>query len=78
MYPSMKPNMRLMCKFRDGDYIQIPYNVFDQRMERTRIFNIARANGVTVFAPALSCRVIFMEGDDIPAHLKERGYICMI
>ncbi len=53
------------------DYIQIPYNVFDQRMERTEFFNIARANGVTVFARSPFLQgLLFMEGDDIPAHLE--------
>ena len=53
------------------DYIQIPYNVFDQRMERTEFFDIARANGVTVFARSPFLQgLLFMEGDDIPAHLE--------
>ncbi|MBP8819776.1 MAG: aldo/keto reductase [Syntrophomonadaceae bacterium] len=53
------------------DYIQIPYNVFDQRMERSGFFDIARANGVTVFARSPFLQgLLFMEGDDIPAHLE--------
>lgn len=53
------------------DYIQIPYNIFDQRMERTEFFDIARANGVTVFARSPFLQgLLFMEGDDIPAHLE--------
>ncbi len=32
------------------DYIQIPYNIFDQRLNRTDFFKIARENNVKVFA----------------------------
>jgi aryl-alcohol dehydrogenase-like predicted oxidoreductase len=32
------------------DYIQIPYNVFDQRLDRNNFFQVAKENGKTVFA----------------------------
>lgn len=59
------------------DYIQIPYNIFDQRLEKTDFFSIARANGVTVFgrAPFLQ-GLLFMQADEIPDHLdRARNYI---
>lgn len=57
------------------DYIQIPYNVFDQRMERTDFFNITKGNGITVFARSPFLQgLLFMAGDDIPAHL-ERAWV---
>ena len=34
----------------DVDYIQIPYNVLDQRLDQTDFFELADKNGVTVFA----------------------------
>lgn len=53
------------------DYIQIPYNVFDQRMERTDFFSITKANGITVFARSPFLQgLLFMAGDDIPVHLE--------
>ncbi len=53
------------------DYIQIPYNVFDQRMEGTDFFSITKANGVTVFARSPFLQgLLFMADDDIPAYLE--------
>lgn len=51
------------------DYIQVPYNVFDQRLDRTDFFEIAQKNKVTVFA-----RAPFLQGLLLmsPANLPER------
>jgi aryl-alcohol dehydrogenase-like predicted oxidoreductase len=52
------------------DAIQVPCNVFDQRLDRVGFFPAARARGVTVFA-----RSPFLQGllclrpEDVPAHL---------
>ena len=32
------------------DYVQVPYNIFDQRLDRTVFFELAKKNKVTVFA----------------------------
>lgn len=53
------------------EYIQIPFNVFDQRLEKTDFFKIAKANGVTVFARSPFLQgLLFMAEDDIPVHLE--------
>jgi aryl-alcohol dehydrogenase-like predicted oxidoreductase len=42
---------------KEIDYIQVPYNVFDARLDRTGFFDMAKSNGKTVFA-----RSIFLQG----------------
>lgn len=56
------------------DYIQIPYNIFDQRMEKNDFFSIAQANGVMVFgrAPFLQ-GLLFMQPEKVPGHLARAG-----
>jgi aryl-alcohol dehydrogenase-like predicted oxidoreductase len=59
------------------DYIQVPYSVFDQRLDRTDFFKIARSNGVRVFARSAFLQgLIAMEAERIPEHLSiARGYL---
>ncbi|MBI1984717.1 MAG: aldo/keto reductase [Candidatus Wildermuthbacteria bacterium] len=53
------------------DYIQIPYNVFDQRLHGTDFFQIAKANNKKVFArTAFLQGLIFMDEAKIPGHLS--------
>jgi len=53
------------------DYIQVPYSVFDQRLDRTDFFKIAKRNGVRVFARSAFLQgLIVMEDDRIPDHLN--------
>jgi len=53
------------------DYIQIPYNIFDQRLDHTNFFSLAKKNNITVFA-----RSPFLQGllliplKKIPSHLN--------
>jgi len=59
------------------DYIQVPYNIFDQRLGKNDFFSIARANGVTVFgrAPFLQ-GLLFMQPQEVPEHLaRARNYL---
>ncbi len=52
------------------DYIQVPYNLFDQRLDKTHFFNIAKKNGVQVFARSPFLQgLLVMEPDRIPPHL---------
>lgn len=44
-------------KLEEIDYIQIPYNVFDQRLDNTDFFQLAKKNGKMVFA-----RSAFLQG----------------
>ncbi len=53
------------------DYVQVPYNVFDQRLDRTDFFALARKNSVTVFARSpLLQGLLLMEPERIPPHLS--------
>jgi len=57
------------------DYIQVPYNIFDQRLEKNDFFNLARANGVMVFgrAPFLQ-GLLFMQPSEVPEHLARASH----
>jgi aryl-alcohol dehydrogenase-like predicted oxidoreductase len=59
------------------DYIQIPYNVFDQRLNKTDFFEIARKNNVTVFSRSTFLQgLILMDFENIPEHLEiVKGYL---
>ena len=53
------------------DYIQVPYSIFDQRLDRTDFFTTARQNGVRVFARSAFLQgLIIMEDERIPDHLS--------
>lgn len=52
------------------DYIQIPYNAFDQRLDSTLFFDLAKENNVTVFARAPFLQgLLLMQPQHLPAHL---------
>ena len=53
------------------DFVQVPYNIFDQRLEKTDFYSLAQANGVKVFgrAPFLQ-GLLFMQPEEVPAHLE--------
>jgi len=59
------------------DYIQIPSNVLDQRMDKTDFWNIAKKNSVTVFARSPFLQgLLVMEPEMLPAHLAHtRPYV---
>jgi len=59
------------------DYIQIPYSIFDQRVDRTNFFEIAKQNSVTVYARSAFLQgLILMEESKIPSHLEmAKGYL---
>ncbi len=59
------------------DYIQVPYSVFDQRVDQTEFFQLAKQNNVTVFARSAFLQgLILMEFDKIPEKLaKVRKYL---
>lgn len=67
------------AKLNEVDYIQIPYSIFDQRLEKTDFFQLARKNNKTVFARSAFLQgLFFMPEEKIPdylnnakAHLKE-------
>ncbi len=54
------------------DYIQIPYSVFDQRLDHTDFFQMVKKNKIKVFARSCFLQgLILMEPNVIPRHLKE-------
>lgn len=53
------------------DYVQVPYNVFDQRLDATDFFDIAKKNKVTVFARSPFLQgLLLMRPDQLPEHLS--------
>ncbi len=52
------------------EYIEVPYNVFDQRLDATDFFNLAKKNNVTVFARSPFLQgLLLMKPDALPPHL---------
>ena len=57
---------------RDINFIQIPYNVFDRRLDETNFFELAEKNNVTVFARSSFLQgLLLMTRENIPPHLKD-------
>lgn len=53
------------------DYIQVPYNIFDQRVAKTDFFEIAHKNNVTVFARSPFLQgLILMNKNEVPSNLS--------
>ncbi len=53
------------------EYIQVPYNAFDQRLDRTDFFERAEEKGVTVFARSPFLQgLLLMDPDDVPPYLS--------
>jgi len=53
------------------NYIQIPYSVFDQRLDKTDFFTQARENNVKVFARSVFLQgLMLMKDQEIPVHLS--------
>lgn len=52
------------------DYIQVPYNAFDQRLDATNFFKLAKKNKVTVFARSPFLQgLLLMQPNELPKHL---------
>ena len=57
---------------KDIDFIQIPYNVLDQRLDETNFFEVAEKNNVTIFARSAFLQgLLLMTKENIPPNLKE-------
>lgn len=60
------------AKLKEVDYIQIPYSIFDQRLDKTNFFQLAKKNHKTVFARSAFLQGLFFVPDEkIPAHLAK-------
>jgi len=56
---------------KEVDYIQVPYSIFDQRLDKTSFFQLAKKNGKTVFARSAFLQgLFFMPEEKIPPHLQ--------
>ena len=56
----------------DIDYIQIPYNVLDQRLDQTDFFELAKKNKVTVFARSAFLQgLLLIEKNNLPPNLSD-------
>lgn len=59
------------AKLKEVDYIQVPYSIFDQRMERSGFFQIAKKNKKTVFARSAFLQgLFFLPENKIPSYLN--------
>ncbi len=53
------------------DYIQIPYSVFDQRADKSDLFQVANDNNVKIFARSVFVQgLLFLKEYQIPEHLS--------
>lgn len=53
------------------DYIQVPYNLFDQRLDHTDFFHLAKTNNIIVFARSPFLQgLLLMSPNEVPAHLS--------
>ncbi|MCC6290750.1 aldo/keto reductase [Candidatus Nomurabacteria bacterium] len=53
------------------NYVQVPYNVFDQRLHRTDFFDIAKNNKITIFARSPFLQgLLLMQPSELPGHLS--------
>jgi aryl-alcohol dehydrogenase-like predicted oxidoreductase len=56
------------------DYIQVPYNVLDRRLDKTDFFEVTRKKGITVFARSIFLQgLLLMDAADIPEQLSQAG-----
>ncbi len=57
---------------KEVDYIQIPYNILDQRLSKTSFFDIAKKNSKTIFARSTFLQgLLLMPEHTIPSHLND-------
>lgn len=59
------------ARLAEVDYIQIPYSIFDQRLDKTDFFKLAKKNNITVFARSAFLQgLFFLSEEKIPSHLE--------
>jgi len=61
-----------VVKSKVVDYIQVPYSIFDQRLDQTEFFTLARENNVVVFGRSAFLQgLILMKEDKVPGQLSK-------
>jgi aryl-alcohol dehydrogenase-like predicted oxidoreductase len=59
------------ANLKEVDYIQIPYSIFDQRLDKTDFFKLAKKNDKKIFSRSAFLQgLFFMPEDKIPQHLE--------
>lgn len=59
------------ANLKEVDYIQIPYNIFDQRLDKMNFFELAKKNGKKIFARSAFLQgLFFMAEEKIPPYLE--------
>jgi len=54
------------------DFIQVPYNVFDQRLDEEEFFSLAHKNKIKIFTRSIFLQgLLLIETLDLPKHLQE-------
>lgn len=70
VYTSEEADLALLTE--NISAIQIPFNVFDQRLRRSGFLDRASSKGVVVFARSVFLQgLILMDNADVPEHLQE-------
>lgn len=56
------------------DYIEVPYSILDQRIDKSNFFGLAKDKKITIFARSPFVQgLILMNPEEIPLHLKSAG-----
>ena len=67
-----EPQQALDAAQADIDFIQVPYNLFDTRLDQTDFFRLAAANGVTVHARSPFLQgLLLLPAEEVPEHLQK-------
>ncbi len=53
------------------DYIQVPYSIFDQRLDKTNFFEAAKKNKTKVFGRSAFLQGLILMDDNVPKGLSE-------
>lgn len=70
IYEEREMDAIYVANLKEVDYIQVPYNIFDQRMDRFGFFQLAKKNGKTIFTRSAFLQGLFlMDENKIPPHL---------
>lgn len=60
------------AKLKEVDFIQVPYSILDQRLDKTNFFQLARKNHITVFARSAFLQgLFFMTDEKVPSYLEK-------
>ncbi len=66
------PEQAMKClDYEYADIIQVPYNVFDRRLDKCGFFERAKENGLDIYVRSVLLQgLLMMNPDKLPAHMK--------